>query len=232
MVKKLAKRGATLGLAVAGLVAAQKVLQPIYSRWGATDEELARTYPGDDLSRDAIYSATHAVTIAATPEVIWPWFVQLGQDRAGFYSYATLENLVGAQMPTVERIAPEFQTERSVGDTIPLGSPERFNGQAAQIVARIEPQRSLVLVTPGDWANVQAGGIALHGTWSFTLVPLDPYRTRVIARFRLGPHMPPVPLVDAAHFIMQRKMLLTLKALIEAPPAPPVSTASAEGTPA
>jgi hypothetical protein len=226
MVKKLAKRGATLGIAVAGLVAAQKVLQPIYSRWGATDEELARTYPGDDLSRDAVYSATHAVTIAATPAAIWPWFVQLGQDRAGFYSYAALENLVGAQMPVVERIVPEFQVERNVGDRIPLGAAERTNGQVA-IVARIEPQRSLVLIVPGDWANVQAGGIALHGTWSFTLEPLDPYRTRVLARFRLGPHMPPVPLVDAAHFIMQRKMLLTLKALIEAPPAPPANAAGA-----
>ncbi len=220
MVKKLAKRGATLGIAVAGLVAAQKVLQPIYSRWGATDEELARTYPGDDLSRDAVYSATHAVTIAATPQAIWPWFVQLGQDRAGFYSYATLENLAGAQMPVVERIVPAFQIERKVGDPIALGSPERFNAQAA-IVARIEPERSLVLIAPGDWANVQAGGIALHGTWSFTLEPVDRFSTRVIARFRLGPHMPALPLVDAAHFIMQRKMLLTLKALVEAPPPAP-----------
>jgi hypothetical protein len=224
MAKKLAKRGLTLGIAVAGLVAARNVLQPIYSRWGATDEELERTYPGDDLSKDAQYSATHAVTIAATPQAIWPWFVQLGQDRAGFYSYAGLENLVGAQMPTVERIVPEFQVERKVGETIPLGSPERFEGQAAQIVASIEPQRSLVLITPGDWANVQAGGIALHGIWAFVLEPLDQYRTRVIARFKLGPHMPALPFVDAVHFIMQRKMLLTLKALIETPPplsAPP-----------
>ncbi len=227
MLKKLAKRGAALGVAVAGLAVAHNVLQPIYSRWGATDEELARNYPGDDLSRDAVYSATHAVTIAATPQVIWPWFVQLGQDRAGFYSYTALENLVGAQMPSADRIVPEFQKERSVGETIPLGAPERFNGQAAQIVARIEPERSLVLIAPGDWANVQAGGIALHGTWAFVLEALDPYRTRVIARFRLGPHVPPVPLVDTAHFIMQRKMLLTLKALIEAPPLPSHAAASA-----
>lgn len=229
MLKTIAKRGATLGIAVAGLVVARNALQPMYSRWGATDEELERTYPGDDLSRDAEYSATHAVTIAATPEVIWPWFVQLGQDRAGFYSYAALENLVGAQMPAVERIVPEFQVERKVGETISLGSPERFKGHAAMIVAKIEPLRSLVLISPGDWANVQAGGIALHGTYAFALEPVDPYRTRVIARFRLGPHMPPVPLVDAAHFIMQRKMLLTMKALVEAPRPGPVAEAVPAG---
>jgi hypothetical protein len=217
MFKKLAKRSATLGVGIAGLVVTRNLLQPMYSRWGATDEELARTYPGDDLSKDALYSATHAVTIAATPQTIWPWFVQLGQDRAGFYSYTYLENLVGAKMPNAERIVPEFQQERKVGDTILLASPERFTGEAAQIVARIEPQRALVLIAPGDWANVLAGGIALHGTWSFILEPLDPYRTRVIARWRLGPHMPALPFLDLAHFIMQRKMLLKLKALIEQP---------------
>lgn len=222
MLKTLVKRGATLGAAVAGLVVARNLLQPVYSRWGATDEELAAFYPGDDLSKDAMYHATHAVTIAATPAVIWPWFVQLGQDRAGFYSYTVLENLVGAQMPNVERIVPEFQVERKVGETLPLAPPGLADDIAAQVVAVCETQRALVLVAPGDWANVQAGGIALHGTWSFTLVPVDQYQTRVIARWRLGPHMPPVPMLDLIHFIMQRKMLLKLKSLIEDPVLPAI----------
>src|SRR6476646_9824037 len=77
--------------------------------WGATPAELRRAWPGDELSPLATEISTRCVTIAAPADVVWSWLVQIGQDRAGFYSYAWLENLFRCAMPRVDRIVAEWQ---------------------------------------------------------------------------------------------------------------------------
>jgi hypothetical protein len=87
-------------------------------RWGTTASEVHSTMPGDDLFPVYENEATHAITIHAAPQKVWPWLMQMGQDRSGFYSYRFLENMVGCEMPKVERIVPEPQ-ERRYGSPAP-----------------------------------------------------------------------------------------------------------------
>ena len=84
-------------------------VRPWHRRWGATREEVARALPGDELVAAPVTSATHAITIRAPAGDVWPWLVQLGQNRGGLYSYQWLENLVGCQMRNTDRIIPELQ---------------------------------------------------------------------------------------------------------------------------
>src|SRR5437588_12622214 len=93
------------------------LLRPRHLRWGATEAEASGPLPGDDLIPAAGPASTHAVTIHAPPEAVWPWVAQLGQNHAGFYSYTALENLLGCQMRNTHRIVPEWQQIR-VGDPV------------------------------------------------------------------------------------------------------------------
>jgi len=92
-----------------------RLLRPWHQHWGITHDELSRSWPGDDLVPNACGDATHAITINAPALQIWPWIVQIGQDRAGFYSYTQLENLFGCEMRNAGQIVPEWQ-ERHLGD--------------------------------------------------------------------------------------------------------------------
>jgi len=82
------------------------LIRPWQLRWGATDEEVVRTMPGDDIVKHPTFNATRAVTINARPEAIWPWLVQMGMARAGWYSYDWIDNL---GRPSAERLIPELQ---------------------------------------------------------------------------------------------------------------------------
>ena len=108
---KLALAG--LAVATAGWLAFRRW----HTHWGATPEEASASLPGDELFADANVSITHAITIEAPPHCVWPWLAQLGQNKGGFYSYVTLENLVGCEMPTVETIRDEWQNTK-VGDAV------------------------------------------------------------------------------------------------------------------
>jgi hypothetical protein len=90
-------------------VVAAAVLRAWQRRWGATDDEVNRTLPGDDLISHADLTATRAITIHTTAAQVWPWIAQLGQGRGGFYSYDFLENLVGCDIHSADRIVPEWQ---------------------------------------------------------------------------------------------------------------------------
>ena len=79
------------------------------ARWGATDQESDGSLPGDDLIANPDLIATRAITIAPRAERVWPWVVQLGQGRGGFYSYDWLENLVGCDIHSADRIVPQWQ---------------------------------------------------------------------------------------------------------------------------
>jgi hypothetical protein len=106
--------------------------------------------PGDFLLPDTAGQVTHAVTIHAAPQQIWPWIMQIGQDRSGFYSYRPLENLFGCEMPKVERIVPEWPA-RTQAETVWSATSKRYKGQAKMIAALVEPARTFAMVSPADW---------------------------------------------------------------------------------
>jgi hypothetical protein len=91
-------------------------IRPWQLRWGATAAEVERTLPGDEVVIQPTFNATRAITITAHPTDIWPWLLQLGSQRAGFYSYDWLDN---AGIPSAEHILPEYQ-QISIGDFIPM----------------------------------------------------------------------------------------------------------------
>ena len=182
---KLALLGAAATAAYFGVV------RPWSRRWGATDAELAKPLPGDELVEDPGISMTRAVTINAPVESVWPWLAQIGQDRGGFYSYASLENLAGCDMHNAERVHPEWQ-HREVGETVLLHPATGLK------LARFEPNRVL----------------AFEGGWYFVVEPIDKDRTRLYARSRVTKGLPSVAyalFIELPHFVMERKMLRGIK---------------------
>ena len=95
------------------------LIQPWHIRWGATDAEVERAMPSDDLMKNATYVATRAITINTGIADVWPWLVQIGEGRGGFYSYDGLERLVGCNISNADRIITEYQ-HLEAGDEIPL----------------------------------------------------------------------------------------------------------------
>lgn len=206
------------------------IIRPWHLHWGATHLDRIAALPGDPLSPYASAVVTHAVNIDAPVEAVWRWLVQLGQDRGGFYSYTFLENLIGRDMRNAFRIVPEWQL-RAIGDTVWFGSPKRFRGRARMIAAVVEPMGSLVLATPADWDLIRAGKEGLETTWTFALQRKGVNTTRLIARLRSAANVSLWQRVinflfwEPAHFVMERKMLLTIKKLAEANPQVTLSAA-------
>ncbi|MBZ5678509.1 MAG: hypothetical protein LAO24_00225 [Acidobacteriia bacterium] len=188
--------------------------------WGTTATEAHATLPGDDLFPVYNGEATHAITIHTSPQKIWPWLMQIGQDRGGFYSYTFLENAIGADMPKVERLVPDWKP-RAVGETVWFGNPQHFEGQARMVAAVVEPERAFVMVMPNDWQKLQSGQRAQDALWSFTLQALENGQSRLIVRVRGGE--PPTLRAriagrlfwEPAHFVMEQKMLRTIRDLAE-----------------
>jgi hypothetical protein len=173
--------------------------------------ERTRVLPGDELVANPVGSVTHAITIQGPPRVVWPWLVQMGAGRAGWYSYDLIDN--GGRR-SAERILPELQSI-AVGGLFPAvpGATDAF------FVLRYEPERSLVLGwVPGDDA-------APVTTWALVLEEPEPGRTRLIERGRVrSPYRPyGLPewlarrLAPWAHAIMVRKHLHGIARRAEAP---------------
>ena len=208
---------AALAIVVAVYVA---VLRPWHLRWGTTPAEATQVLPGDDLLEGKLGQVTRAITIDAPPEKIWPWLMQMGQDRSGFYSYTPLENTIGADMPEVHRLRSNWYA-RVPGETVWFATPKRFHGQGKMIAAIVDPTHAFVMVMPADWQKISAGGRGSQGSWGFVLVPIDAGHTRFIARARSGPpsnlrtRLTGSLFWEPAHFVMERKMLLTIKRLAE-----------------
>ena len=204
-----------LGLA-AGAAAYAFLVRPWHLRWGTSEDESTMPLPGDEVKPDAGISVTHAVTIDAPPESVWPWLVQIGQGRGGFFSYDFIENLFGLDVHNVYDIRQDLQGLK-VGDFVRsahegwLGG--RFDDKAGWFVVTLEPNRTLVLRDEIE-----------HGSWAFVLKPLPNGRTRLLVRARgdqpagLLKHFLHYGVFEPAHFIMERKMMLTLKEIAEARP--------------
>lgn len=184
-------------------------IRPWHLRWGVTDEELTECLPGDEVKPDAEIQVTHAITINAPANVVWRWLVQIGQDRGGFYSYDWIENLFDLQIHNTEEIKPEWQALKE-GDFVRSAHAHWLGGKyinkTGWFVVRMEENRVLVLRDEIE-----------QGSWAFILKPLGEAKTRLIIRAR-GSKPANLPLkffhygfFEPAHFIMERKMLLTLK---------------------
>jgi hypothetical protein len=196
-------------LQIALQIALGPMLHRWRTRWGATEAELFRPLPGDDVVARPDWSYTHAITVDAPRAAVWPWLLQLGQGRGGFYSYDALENLVGCDIHNVAELRPELQ-ELHEGDVVRMHA----SGIGPEVL-EVEPARALVLGGEPDAHGSRA-------TWSFHLVDLPDGRTRLIERGRnavgrgllaklaFGPY-----LVDPVGFVMSRKMLRTIKRLAE-----------------
>jgi len=211
-----------MGLVVMAYAIAVVAFRPVYERWGTTPSERVAQLPGDDLAPDdARYRVDHAITINAPASAVWPWLVQLGQDRGGFYSYAWLERLVGDRIQNADRIHPEWQTiER--GDLVRATQPDYLGGRFGDLGWRVQD------VVPGR-------AIILENWGAFVVEPIDSSTSRLLVRQRgagtpsfsgvvFGPLN--VFIFEPAHFIMERKMMLRLKALAERTDRPAISLAS------
>ena len=204
-----------LAVSVSGLIGYDALVRPALLDWGATDAERRMRLPGDDIIQDVMSHHTRALTIDAPPAAVWPWLVQIGDHRAGFYSYDWVERyLFPGTVHYVEghhsatRIHPELQSIK-IGDRINTGSVGSV--QIGSPVTVLEPNHALAI-----------------GTWAFTLLPLDENHTRLLVRERdagwlrlLAPRRSGLlralgaiidyTIGEPLHFAMVRKMMLGIK---------------------
>jgi hypothetical protein len=180
------------------------VARPRINQWGATDQEHQATWPGDQLVAQPSYVWTNAITIHAPAVQVWPWLVQLGQGRGGLYSYDWLENLIGCDVHSTDRILPQFQLPLQVGDRV----IRMARYAPSNPVALVEPGRALVLGHIKDSDGELAAGQA-RSSWAFILQPVDQHSTRLLVRCRGSSLM--ARLQGPVQFVMQRKMMLGIK---------------------
>jgi len=168
--------------------------------WGASTEETTRYMAGDELLENPTLNATRAVKIKATPEQIWPWIVQMGYKRAGFYGFDKMDN---AGIPSAEQIIPEYQNLQ-VGDSLSF----------LQVV-EMEPNKSMLWVFfkwAGPWGNA---------TWSWGLYKIDDEHTKLVSRLRQNysfnsfQEIITWPLMDVCEIFMMRTSMLGIKHRVE-----------------
>lgn len=216
-----------LGTAAAIGAAYHFLARPRLLTWGTTPEEAAMPLPGDEIKQPVFMRSTMAVTIDAPPEGIWPWLVQMGWQRGGFYSYNLIEQACGLDLHNADRIVPVLQ-HLKVGDPLFMSHPRLDAIFPETRVETLEENRALVLaILPPKNAGLTEPG----GAWSFVLQPIDERRTRVLVRLQVA--LAPqgfgrrmfgrflfYSFMEPSHFIMQRGGLLGLKARVEGSPMP------------
>ena len=218
--------------AAGGILAYQQIVRPWWRTWGVDERDVTRALPGDDLVPSAPTMDTRSIEIAAPPTDVWPWLVQMGYGRAGWYSYDSID-MAGASS---RHVLPEWQS-LEVGDVLPTHPGGGFEVRA------IKPERALVLfydteivarqAEPRDGApearaarNVQATGTVLAvaqpadfaASWAFILEPLPHARTRLIERFRVrfGETDKPwtmltMPVVGFGVFLMTQRQMVGIR---------------------
>jgi hypothetical protein len=204
-------------IALIAVAAYVRVVRPWQLTWGATPEEVARPLPGDDLVPRPMFNASRAITIHAPPDRVWPWLVQVGLTRAGWYSYDLLDNL---GRPSAQRIIPELQ-QLAPGDIVPM-SPD---GKQGIEVLSVDAPHSMVWSSPGETS------------WTWQLDAQPDGTTRLITRIRsrMRPQARSIAfyaVVEVADIWMIRKMLLNLRERAERPPDRPAGSTGQRAEPA
>jgi hypothetical protein len=189
-------RGRTTAAFLAALTLLYTLVRRPILTWGATTKEAGSRLPGDELLEEADGVSTRAITIDAPANAVWPWLAQMGPSpRGGAYTYDWVENLLGLDMQSVDRVLPEFQ-HPEVGDTIELGS-NRMR------IARVEPRHVFAWRSEnGNWVWT----FVLEETGGATrLISRNRYRLPTVAG-RIG--MLPM---EPGSLIMERRMLRGIK---------------------
>ncbi len=171
--------------------------RPWQLRWGATDADVAAQQPGDDIVKSPAFNATRAITIQALPEDIWPWIVQIGNKRAGWYSYDWFDNL---GKPSAKEILPQYQRPQR-GDLIPM-SP---NGKIGVWIKDFAVNEWMLWWNPDETV-----------TWLWSLEPKNNGQTRLITRVRMrytwfSPIIVFNIFIDIGDIIMMRKCMLGVR---------------------
>ncbi len=182
------------------------LLTPWMDRWGTKVDERTTTLPGDDLFDNPVRVANRAVTINAPVEKIYPWILQMGADKSGMYSYTWLERTFGCKMAKDETIHPEWH-DLKVGDEMKMCAGDF--APPPYLVARLLPNQAVIFGhKEGDkWVE----------TWQFVLVPQADGTTRLITRTSTNMAGGFWEIIRPMSFIMERKMLLTIKDISERP---------------
>ena len=202
------KQRAPLAVGIAGLVliiGGVMLFRSWQQRWNATPTEVTQPLPGDSIVIAPSHVTNLAITIAAPPELVWPWLVQIGNRRGGLYSYDLLDRWFGyLDAPSADAILSEFQGLKA-GDTIPIGSGPGWP------VEMLDPPRAFLLHIRAD---------DLHVTWLFALSPEGSGGTRLVTRVRGSVRLTlarraQLLVLDPTEFLMLRRMLLGIKARAE-----------------
>lgn len=227
--------GVSLSLGLSLLVTAIMRFRGLHDTWGIDPDDTRREMPGDGIVSPATIVETRGIEIDAAPGAVWPWLVQMGYERGGWYSYDRMD----VKGSSADRIIPEFQS-LAEGDTVPAWPGGGFR------VDVVEPGRALVLyldsaitataAARGDASSApdsMPGGLQAAGamggrtmpefraTWSFLLDPVGEQRTRLVERFRVWAPAPKgaqrfaMPAMGYGIFLMTRKHMLGLKTRAE-----------------
>jgi hypothetical protein len=196
---------------VAGVLEYALVVRPWHLRWGAVPEEVSAALPGDDLIPRPNLVATRAISIRAAADDVWPWIAQMGQGRGGLYSYDALENLVGCDIHSADRIVPEWQ-DVAVGDDF------RLHPDVALRVALVEPGRALVIRGAVEMGSA-APAPPYDFTWAFVVRQRQDATTRLLVRERYGYARWWAPVlvepVELVSFAMSQKLLRGIRDRVE-----------------
>lgn len=181
--------------ALLAVVALWFVYRPWAMNWGASPEEIALAMPGDRIVLNPNFNATRAVTVDATPAEIWPWIVQMGYLRAGFYSHDRLDN---DGIPSAEHLIPEYQ-HLELGDSIPLTAHDYV------MVTLLETDSTMLWEYSGDDTTTVF-------TWAWGLYPRGDRQTRLVTRLRYrASSLRSLLMLDFFEIVMMRKCLLGIK---------------------
>ena len=183
-------------------------------QWGTVGTEASDSLPGDEFVPEPKWSYTLGITVDAPPESVWPWIAQIGQGRGGFYTYQTLENIVGCKIANTSEIIPDLQNPAVGGDIYihPTAPPLR--------IEVLDPPNALVLF--GSPADVGSEGSWGMSTWQFVISPHPDGGSRLLTRGRYDygsdwrsrltfGRFP----IEVISFVMSRKMMLEIKGLAE-----------------
>ena len=212
--------GVLAALEGAALIVGNLAVTPLVGRrrrqWGTIGTEPTDPLPGDQLVSDPRWSCTLGISVDAAPEAVWPWVAQIGQGRGGFYTYETLENLVGCEITNTTEILPVHQRP-AVGEEIylhPDTPPMR--------IEIVDPPKALVLFgSPAEIGNEDSWGVS---SWQFVVIGRPDGGSRFLTRTRydyssdwksrlMFGRFP----IEAISFVMSRKMMREIKRLAECP---------------
>jgi hypothetical protein len=206
----LAATGVSFLIIMAAIAAYALAARPWFTNWGATPQERRHALLGDDAWIGGAVTGTRALTVKAPPGKVWPWLIQIGQDRAGFYSYTWLENLALADIHNTSAVRPEWQT-RQAKDLVRGVKPGYLFGLPKKTFV---PGWKVSFVAPGE-------SLTLRNWGTFALEPTDAGETRFFVRGRGGPlpglvgRLASFWLLDPARFVMEKTMMIRMKRLAE-----------------